>query len=270
MIQPKRTYGDKIMESLEKIGLSEQERENIFSYVSGEQGEEALQGLTARDFYQLAETQLEAAAALFSHFCDRHPEEAKKMLRVLFTLGQSTCGALERGNYAWRYSFMREGKDFWGLKPEEWLSVVAEIAGRNNDTRFSYLMDQMIKQAKTPEYLLSAMKYCIGDMANGRLILLSLYFLRKYPDKKLEEPKEGAAGAKGILNRLVSAFGNGNGLSGEDAELMRQYETIVCNTIEDALPSSVSKASRFQIARALKEGSMTDEIRSLAGVSGPE
>ena len=46
---------------------------------------------------------------------------------------------------------------------------------------------------------------------------------------------------------------------------MRQYETIVCNTIEDALPSSVSKASRFQIARALKEGSMTDEIRSLAG-----
>ena len=95
---------------------------------------------------------------------------------------------------------MREGKDFWGLKPEEWLSVVAEIAGRNNDTRFSYLMDQMIKQTKTPEYLLSAMKYCIGDMANGRLILLSLYFLRKYPDKKLEEPKEGAAGAKGILN----------------------------------------------------------------------
>ena len=67
------------------------------------------------------------------------------------------------------------------------------------------------------------------------------------------------------MNRLVSAFGNGNGLSGEDAELMRQYETIVCNTIEDALPSSVSKASRFQIARALKEGSMTDEIRSLAG-----
>lgn len=40
------------------------------------------------------------------------------------------------------------------------------------------------------------MKYCIGDMANGRLILLSLYFLRKYPDKKLEEPKEGAAGAR--------------------------------------------------------------------------
>lgn len=265
MIQPKRTYGDKIMETLEKIGLSKQEREKIFSYVSGERGEEALQGLTARDFYQLAETQLEAAAALFSHFCDRHPEEAKKMLRVLFALGQSTCGALERGNYAWRYSFMREGKDFWGLKPEEWLSVVAETAGRNNDTRFSYLMDQMIKQTKTPEYLLSAMKYCIGDMANGRLILLSLYFLRKYPDKKLEEPKEGAAGAKGILNRLVSAFGNGNGLSGEDAELMRQYETIVCNTIEDSLPSSVSKASRFQIARALKEGSMTDEIRSLAG-----
>lgn len=78
MIQPKRTYGDKIMEALEKIGLSEQEREKIFSYVSGERGEEALQGLTARDFYQLAETQLEAAAALFSHFCDRHPEEAKK------------------------------------------------------------------------------------------------------------------------------------------------------------------------------------------------
>lgn len=72
MIQPKRTYGDKIMETLEKIGLSEQEREKIFSYVSGERGEEALQGLTARDFYQLAETQLEAAAALFSHFCDRH------------------------------------------------------------------------------------------------------------------------------------------------------------------------------------------------------
>ena len=87
MIQPKRTYGDKIMETLEKIGLSEQEREKIFSYVSGERGEEALQGLTARDFYQLAETQLEAAAALFSHFCDRHSEEAKKMLRVLFTLG---------------------------------------------------------------------------------------------------------------------------------------------------------------------------------------
>lgn len=30
MIQPKRTYGDKIMETLEKIGLSEQEREKIF------------------------------------------------------------------------------------------------------------------------------------------------------------------------------------------------------------------------------------------------
>ena len=167
MIQPKRTYGDKIMETLEKIGLSEQEREKIFSYVSGERGEEALQGLTARDFYQLAETQLEAAAALFSHFCDRHSEEAKKMLRVLFTLGQSTCGALERGNYAWRYSFMREGKDFWGLKPEEWLSVVAEIAGRNNDTRFSYLMDQMIKQTKTPEYLLSASEVLHRGYANG-------------------------------------------------------------------------------------------------------
>ena len=38
MIQPKRTYGDKIMETLEKIGLSEQEREKIFSYVSGERG----------------------------------------------------------------------------------------------------------------------------------------------------------------------------------------------------------------------------------------
>ena len=94
---------------------------------------------------------------------------------------------------------MREGKDFWGLKPEEWLSVVAETAGRNNDTRFSYLMDQMIKQTKTPEYLLSAMKYCIGDMANGRLILLSLYFLRKYPDKKAGRTQRGGCGCKGYF-----------------------------------------------------------------------
>lgn len=265
MIQPKKTYADKIVEGLEKIGLSEQEREKIFSYVSGEQGEEALQGLTARNFYQLTETQLEAAAALFSHFCDRHPEEAKKMLRVLFAMGQSTCGALEQGNYSWRYSFMRDEKDFWGLQPEEWLSVVAEIAGRNGDMRLNYLLDQMIKQVKAPEYLLSAMKYCTGDKANGRLILFSLYFLRKYPDKRLEEPGEGAAGAKRIFDRVVSALGNKNGLSGEDAELMRQYETIVCNAIEDALPSSVSRVSRLQIVRALKEGPVTDEIRSLVG-----
>ena len=103
MIQPKRTYGDKIMETLEKIGLSEQEREKIFSYVSGERGEEALQGLTARDFYQLAETQLELRQRCLA-ILRPASRGSKKMLRVLFALGQSTCGALERGNYAWRYS----------------------------------------------------------------------------------------------------------------------------------------------------------------------
>ena len=116
MIQPKRTYGDKIMETLEKIGLSEQEREKIFSYVSGERGEEALQGLTARDFYQLAETQLEAAAALFSHFCDRHSEEAKKMLRVLFTLGQSTCRRAGTGELCMALQLYERGEGLLGTE----------------------------------------------------------------------------------------------------------------------------------------------------------
>ena len=122
MIQPKRTYGDKIMETLEKIGLSEQEREKIFSYVSGERGEEALQGLTARDFTSLPRRSWrlrQCCLAISATGIQRKQKNAPGA----FTLGQSTCGALERGNYAWRYSFMREGKDFWGLKSEEWLRL---------------------------------------------------------------------------------------------------------------------------------------------------
>lgn len=265
MIQPKKTYADKIMESLEKIGLSEQEREKIFSYVSGEKEKEALQGLTVRDFYQLPQAHLEAAGALFCHFCDRHTEEAKKLIRVLFELGHSTCGAMAGTNYSWYYCFLREGCGFWGLEPGQWLSVAAEIAGRSTDMRLSHVINRIREQAGGSEDLLSAMEYCTGNTANGRLILLALYFIRKYPDKKIEGARRNSLGAKGFFDRLAGALGKERELSGEDAERMKHYENIICNSLEDALPSAVSQAGRGKIDRALREGPVTEEIRSLAG-----
>ena len=54
------------------------EREKTFFLCIRRTGRGSLTGFNGKGLYQLAETQLEAAAALFSHFCDRHPEEAKK------------------------------------------------------------------------------------------------------------------------------------------------------------------------------------------------
>lgn len=264
MIQPKKTYEDKIMESLEEIGLSEQEREQIFSYVSGEQGEEALHGLMARDFYQLPKTQLAAAAALFCYFCDRHTKEAQMLIRVLFALGQSTCGALKEINYAWCDCFMREMSGFWGLKPEEWLSAAAEIAGRSSSMRLNRIIIQIRKQIRTPEPFLSAMEYCIGN-ANGRLILLSLYFIQKYPDETISECRKNSSGIKGFFERFTGVYGKEKHLLGEDADRMKNYENIICISLTAALMPQVSQISKGRIVRALKDGPVTDEVRSLTG-----
>ena len=42
MIHSQKSYTDKIMESLEPIGLSEKEREQVEAYLSGEKGQEVL------------------------------------------------------------------------------------------------------------------------------------------------------------------------------------------------------------------------------------
>ena len=53
MIQPKRTYGDKIMETLEKSVCLNRNGRKIFSYVSGERGRGSLTGFNGKDFTSL-------------------------------------------------------------------------------------------------------------------------------------------------------------------------------------------------------------------------
>lgn len=240
MIHSQKSYTDKIMESLEPIGLSEKEREQVEAYLSGEKGQEVLDDLEKRDFYTLPSECVRPGSQLFCSISEKRKEEAEKLIRVFFALGQSTCAAMADINY-WGIDFMKTYGYYWGLKQEEWLSVTGEVIGRNKYMLTSRWMDRIRKEAKTPEIIKTALDFCTGKWSNGSLILLAIYFIMRYPKTESEEMDE------------------------QDGELMRRYERIAVSTVESMLPPSLSESQKNQVCTALEQGPLTEAVCSMAG-----
>ena len=246
MIRPEDARIQKMMEAFEALGLSTAEAESVEAFLQGEAGQKVPE-LTFRNLENLpGDVEKKLSDLVNSLVTKKRYEEAGKLCQVLFALGQSTCWSLLNGSPAlFRAGEIREQS---GLEPEKLAAVYAKAIGGNMWHYRVYQLESLYEVAGSePEHLKKALVYEKGTSADGKLILLAVYFWKQYPLRRADRTKlsvqdgQKKAGIFGSLARLLGGREEtGSQIRPEgqtvkwengDAPLMEIYEDIIAHNI---------------------------------------
>ena len=280
MIRPEDARIEKMLEAFEDLGLSEEEMEKVEKYLRDEAGEEILQGFAFRDLEKLSLEAKSKCRAVCDSFYNRGRwDEMAKIFKVLFAIGQSTCGSPFTSSIAVLKS--KEFREALGMHPAQIIAVYAQFMGGTRWFCRANTLDGFYELAGfRTENLRMALEYCKGDNATGRLLLYTLYFWKQYstglPTKKpvtqnvqqtAQEQKSGLFGtifklfgSKPVEEAAPAVKSADSPFDGQEALMMKQYEDILVRNIgvlfQNALPTELVT----KLQEAARQGKMPAEL----------
>ena len=264
MINPQNQRVTKMVEVLEQTNLfSADEMTLIEDYLSGNEQEEALEKLTFHDLTTVPDSVSSKMRSLAYDLVNKgREEEAGRLGRLLFAVGQSTCHEMMPSQSY--YSFDKDS--ILVPEPEKKAAVYAAKIGMNEYQINRFALPNLVKLADNdPEILKKAMNYQKNNYENGRLMLYTVYFKMKYKNVRLvEKGTDGKTG--GFLAGMGKMLGIGESneepvmeLDARDAVLLKQYGDILVNS----LPSLLKRAPRLEldeISNAVGRDKVDDRI----------
>ena len=269
MINPQNQRITKVIETLEQMNLfAAEEITQMEDFLNGTADESAVEKLAFRDLSEVSDDIAGKMSALVQELMNRgRNEEALRLGKILFTVGQSTCyEVLPIRSY---YSFNENMVPL--EEPEKKAAVYAAKIGMNEYQISRQAITNLIKVAKEdPENIKKAIGYQKNKYDNGKLILMIAYFRMKYRNVRLaEQGTEGKSG--GILagvGRLLGKEEAENGpvteISTEDAALLKEYGDILVSSLGNLYRNQMPRLEMDEIASAINRDNVDERILKMA------
>jgi len=300
MIRPEDARLQKMLEAFDALSLSSDEKEIIESHLKGDAEEEALQKLTFRSLENVGgEASRKFQEMVNSLLNKKRYAEAGKVFHVIFQLGESTAATIFPANTNSNVFRNKDIREQMNVDLAKLVAVYAQSMGNNAWQYNTYNMTNLAELAEQDtEVMRKALAYCKGSMANTKVLLLTAYFWKKYPNglqqgavaesiAGRENMQKG--GIKGAISRLFGSKDNASattvaesdvqtGVLPEDAELLEQYENIITRNIDKVfmgttgakggiLPNALVKKIQDAVAKKNVTDGLLAEIRTAGKAS---
>ncbi len=275
MRSPKETRLEGAMKLLEQLNLTQEQLNDLETYLSGEKGEEALANLPYKNLSLLQKRDTSVFSSFFKHGM---MEEAGKLFNILFAVGGISCSSLLPQGMAGGSGLAY----LWKL-PIDQSKAGAVYAADISSYLFRMsrgiqpLMKLMnydaeaIKQAfllaDYPQNIRNIPNSSMHSCGSAKLILLAIYFLIKYPNagELLSKEEKNAS----LLSGVSKFFGKSpeitRQIQAEDLSLMQQYETILLQNLDHIYePHSMPSSALQEIKQAIRQNQVNDNILKLA------
>ncbi len=265
MINPQNQRTEKIIETLEQMNLfSGDEITLMEDFLNGAVEEQNLEKLA---FHDLTTAQNDTAAkmrGLAQEMVNRgRYEEALKLGKILFAAGFSTCHEMmPMTSY---YSF--DPNMLLVQEPEKKAAVYAAKIAMNEYQISRYCIKNLEKIAGgDPDVIRKAVPYQKNKFDNGKLILLTVYFWMKYPNRRLEE-KGAESKSGGFLAGVGKLLGKGEAekesaveISAEDGALLKEYGDILVNSLHNLYRNQMSRLEVAELMNAVDRDGVDEGI----------
>ena len=270
MINPQNQRTAKMMDLFEQMNLfSEDELTWMEDYLGGT---ESPQGLEKLAFHDLTCVPRDLSSKMRELVRKARDQEAGRACDLLFALGQSTCHSMVPP----MYEYTHQRKDVILPEPEQKAAVYAVEIGSSEYLISRSTIQNLTKIADgNPEIIRKACSYQKGKQANGKLVLLMVYFQMKYPNVKLVEA--GADGKPaGIFGGVGKLLGRGEKDAGairevpkEDMELLKEYGEILANSLGALYNGQMPRLELNEIQNAVYQDKVDERILKMAGKNLP-
>lgn len=220
-------------EALGFFGASKEECRLAEEFVAGQAEETVLNGIKARDLSAATEAAEEKWKEVFKALRKQRKKEAEgRLFTLLFAFGAESCYPLVPEE------IINGERSLPGIASEKRAAVYAAAIGAKSYSIDAHRLKCLLEIVeKDPELLKKALGCGRGWTANGRVILLALYFLEKYGSR-------------------VNAGESGAGMvAAEDLAMLREYEEIV--------------AGSFYVAHVLAAIEKGRKARAVGGIEVP-
>lgn len=187
MMHFKDTRLQSILDIFEALGLRDDELEIIEAYLSGEAEKESLKNLSFRNLeYTNDEMKGRFCKIINSLLARKHYEDIGRIFEVLFQLGASTSALFFPASLFFHSTIRAELQ----VSPEKLVAVYAQILENNF---WGYNRDNLKTLAEIGEndssFILAATEHCKSSNANAKLLLLTVYLWKKYPNFQKEDSR---------------------------------------------------------------------------------
>ncbi len=300
MIRPEDARLQKMLEAFDSLSLSSEEKELIESYLRGEAEEEVVQKLTFRSLETVGGEVTRKFHEMVNSLLNKNRyAEVGKVFNVVFQLGESTAATILPLNPNSNVLRNKDTREQMNVELAKLIAMYAQSMGNNAWQYNTCNMTNLAELAgQDTESMRKALEYCRSSMANAKVLLLTVYFWKKYPNElqkgaaadaaqTQETPQKG--GIMGAISKLFGskedAFGENTPASAaqarvlpEDAELLAQYENILVKNVDRVFTGTTGakgvilpKALIKKIQDAVTQKAVTDgllaEIRKAGKVS---
>lgn len=265
MLRAQHGQGNKMMEALEGLELTDRELELAEKYLKGEAEEEALAEVTVRDMSGIPQSKALAVTKLLGSMMKKKQyEETKRLFNLLYALGSHTCFPCL---YQESQIFMElirnvEARKF-RIESYKWLAVYVHHTYStylmwNRRTPYflsEFMLNTLKKHAeRLPETVRRALREYESGYSGERLILLTLLFYMNYDSISSAEAfhKEyvSSADGSGVLGGIRKLLGGRE--PSEDIAWMGEYEKLlkeaICQSVLPGAPGRVIDRSQFLLA----------------------
>ncbi len=294
MMNPKDLWNSKITEALDLLSLPESQQETAEAYIMQGGGEESLRRLVFRD---LSSIPSEKFIKLFRELGKKgKKEEGARLFRLLFAIGQCTCYHLVPMDLL----TLKQGAI--DCDSDKKAAVYGTSIAMSLYALGGYSMKALMLYAEdNPEVLRRAIGYRNNGTANGKIVLLTAYFLAKYKQnwegnkdgnfQDKQDKKEGflkkAGKLLGIGNGSQETGNQGMGVQGtgsqrignqgmgtqtaeieiepEDKPLMKEYEDLIISNLGYLYNGQMPQDDVKEIIEAVNHGRVTEKVLRLAG-----
>ena len=273
MMNPKDLRSSKMSEALGLFNLPEEQLGTAEAYIMQEEGEEGLKRLAFQD---LSSIPSEKFIKIFRELGKKgKKEEASRLFRLLFTIGECTCYHLIPMDL-----LTSQKQGVIECEPDKRAAVYSMSIGMNPYALGGYSMKALMFLAEdNAQILKTAIGYRNNGTANGKIVLLTAYFMAKY-----KEGGEGNRGGdsreireEGFLKKAGKFFGIGGGnqqvenhmaeigIEPEDKPLMKEYEDLIISNLGCLYNGQMPQDTIKEMIEAVNHGRVTDKVLRLAG-----
>lgn len=222
---------DKIEELLEETGMfAPEELERVREYLSGKGDISVISGFALRDMSCVRSETAEEGEWLISDMVSDGNEGADKLSEVLFAAGGTSCFRM----LPW--GMHDRNMEILMSDPAKKAAVVAAQVGTTQWMCDDTLKPLMNMAGEDVDVLRRAAEYQYKTPL-GKLAALTVYFCLKYPEA--EVPGKDGAGVAPI--------------DGADAELMREYEEVLIQNLDDLYEGRLSEEEICRIGEAVRK-----------------
>lgn len=256
MMTPQDVKFQKKMSAIAKLNLSQERLDAIEAYLKDEASLETLERFPVQNLTNFRDYS-EIAKQIQGDLNKGRTAEAEKLFNVLFSIGGVTCASAIS-------IYGLQAEKLSGVETAKRLAVCAENVQISWGLYRNGIQEllKMTTPGKRPETILQAIEY--GRQINapghtdGRLILLAMYFLVKYPSTGAD--MSGQEDSKGILSGISRLFPKKElSMPQEDKRLLEQYQGIILNRFPELI-SNPNPQTVQEITEALRENRVDDRI----------